>query len=362
MFKVQGMIACLLALLLCLLASCARAEAVVGKDVAIEDITDFYYTYETPYAVSVYQRYRFYVEDGRKLLFHESRQGGAWPQTEEDTVCTGTVVLTEDDWSAFFECLRGGTVDRRSDDALSGDDGPWTYLYWTGDGGEVQEYAFPSAKSRLAFEALCSRLAGNHILTRFRFTRGGYTIPRTFEVALSRGGYRVMDDDEESHPLDPALAEELQQVVKACDLEAWDGFHGSNPHVLDGESFSLELLFADGSMVYASGENRFPKGYYDAVDRIESIWERERMARVAGTYRWGGITVALDADGSYADSEGDLTGTWHEYDGAVYLYGNAEIMFGVENGRLIYLRTDASPFPRAKVPDRATFTRLGGGM
>ena len=71
---------------------------------------------------------------------------------------------------------------------------------------------------------------------------------------------------------------------------------------------------------------------------------------------------ALDADGSYAVSEGDLTGTWHEYDGAVYLYGNAEIMFGVENGRLIYLRTDASPFPRAKVPDRATFTRLGGGM
>ena len=33
---------------------------------------------------------------------------------------------------------------------------------------------------------------------------------------------------------------------------------------------------------------------------IESIWERERMARVAGTYRWGGITVALDADGNRA--------------------------------------------------------------
>lgn len=72
MFKVQGMIACLLALLLCLLVSCARAEAVVGKDVAIEDITDFYYTYETPYAVSVYQRYgnaeiMFGVENGRLI-------------------------------------------------------------------------------------------------------------------------------------------------------------------------------------------------------------------------------------------------------------------------------------------------------
>ena len=29
-------------------------------------------------------------------------------------------------------------------------------------------------------------------------------------------------------------------------LESWDGFEGSNPDVLDGEDFSLELQFADG--------------------------------------------------------------------------------------------------------------------
>ena len=163
MFRIRSMkrlAAALMALLLCALAPGAQAEAVVGTDIGMEDIQDFYYTIDAPLAVSVYQRYRFYAEDGQKLFFHETREGGAWPLTEEHTVASGTVALTDAEWEAFCECLRGGSLKRRGDDIVDGDSGPWTYLYWTGDEGEIQEFSFASPERQGEFEALCSRLAG----------------------------------------------------------------------------------------------------------------------------------------------------------------------------------------------------------
>lgn len=108
----------LLALLLCGTAACACAEITVGPDIAEGDITDFYYTVDASIYPPVYQRYRFYAEDGKKLFYHESRQGDSWPQTEKDITVSGTVELTEEAWSAFFDCLRGGAVKARGDEIL----------------------------------------------------------------------------------------------------------------------------------------------------------------------------------------------------------------------------------------------------
>lgn len=46
------------------------------------------------------------------------------------------------------------------------------------------------------------------------------------------------------------------------DLSSWDGFSGNNPYMLDGESFHLDIAYADGTGVSASGSNAFPEGYF----------------------------------------------------------------------------------------------------
>lgn len=132
---------------------------VVGTDIDAEDITEFYYTVDAPLAVSFYQRYRFYTEDGKHLFFHETREGGSWPMDESYTTKSGTVELSEQDWNAFFEILKNGTVRAREEDLSTGGSGPWLYLYWKGDQGKYQEFTFADYGSRLSFEAYCEALA-----------------------------------------------------------------------------------------------------------------------------------------------------------------------------------------------------------
>ncbi|MCR4585825.1 MAG: hypothetical protein K5686_08905 [Lachnospiraceae bacterium] len=133
----------------------------VGKDIAKEDITEFYYTEENINYNAFYQRYRFYVEDGKHMFFHETRERNNeyGPCTEKDVTKTGTIELTEDQWSEFFGYVNNGIVKAREDSAESGGSGPWLYLYWTGDRSKYQQFSFDSYDSETKFEEFCKLLA-----------------------------------------------------------------------------------------------------------------------------------------------------------------------------------------------------------
>ena len=135
-------------------------EENASAGLSIEEIRDFYYTYDASSYPPVYQRYRFYEEDGEYFFFHETREGEDWPQTEESITASGTVKLTEEDWKTFFGYIADGTLKQPEDEALSGDAGPWMYLY-RGKGQE--EYVFASYAARLAFEEYCRKLSGAEI-------------------------------------------------------------------------------------------------------------------------------------------------------------------------------------------------------
>ncbi len=363
---VTAALLCLLCILLC---AAAQADAVVGTDIMAEDITDFYYTVDSSAWPPVYLRYRLCPQGGGFSLIHESRQGIDWPLTEADTVFSGTAVLGAEDWAALFDCLRDGTVRPRSDEAAGGDAGPWTYLYCDGQDGE---FTFASPEKRAAFAKLCGILAQNHVLTRFRLTRGGSMVPLTREVFRKDGAYWLSENDGPARPFDPSLAEELQQAADEYGLLGWNGFHGSDPRVLDGESFSLEAVWADGDAASASGTNAFPKGYHAAMNSLEEIFTREQLLRAAGTYRYAGegiggdFTITLNPDGTYTFYEGPLSsylggGSWELFYGVVYMQEEngyeLQFAFGTQDGALIYLADSSDRFPYVALADGARFIR-----
>ncbi len=130
----------------------------VGAEVPLESVRDFYWTESTSTYPPYYQRYRFYLEEDGPLFFHETREGGGFPQTEEDITSSGTVGLTAEDWVRFLLCVNGGSVQPREDRLEDGLSGPWTYLYWLGDRGIYQEFTFASPESESAFGELCEEL------------------------------------------------------------------------------------------------------------------------------------------------------------------------------------------------------------
>ncbi len=159
--KLPIILGCILAaavLVSVVLYSTGYVGRIVGQTVMKKDIRDFYFTLSSSTNPPQFQRWRFYEEDGKKYFYHEKREGDHWPLREGDITISGTRELTEAQWDEFFECLQGGSVQRRRDSLESGGRGPWLYLYWRGDRGVIQQFDFADVSSRLAFEDLCRRL------------------------------------------------------------------------------------------------------------------------------------------------------------------------------------------------------------
>lgn len=69
---------------------------------------------------------------------------------------------------------------------------------------------------------------------------------------------------------DETVYRTLAGLLNECGTEKWNGFSGSNPHVLDGCSFTFEAKLADGRTVSASSSNHFPEHYYDFQNGLYS--------------------------------------------------------------------------------------------
>jgi len=131
---------------------------VVGADITMKDITEFYYTYATSTNPPDYQRYHFYVKDGAYMFYHEKREGNHWPLRETDITVSGKKELSQEEWTAFFNCISGGKVEKRKEHLESGGSGPWLFLYWKGDKSKFQEFNFANWNKKASFEEMCVKL------------------------------------------------------------------------------------------------------------------------------------------------------------------------------------------------------------
>ncbi|MGM9991753.1 MAG: hypothetical protein ACI376_02745 [Candidatus Bruticola sp.] len=67
---------------------------------------------------------------------------------------------------------------------------------------------------------------------------------------------------------------QLAQLLNDLKIKKWNGFKGSNPYVLDGDSFSFKCVLKDGTTITACGTNAQPPNLnrlsstlYDLINR-----------------------------------------------------------------------------------------------
>lgn len=232
-----------------------------------DGFTDFYYTYDASTFPPHYQRYRFYVEEGKHFFYHETREGGGWPQTEEDITASGTIELTEEEWQIFFSKLKGGTVKSPEDEVETGDAGPWTYIY-RGNGQE--EYEFPSYEARLAFEEYCEELTGMKI----RVTDGTHTIIfRLNESPSAKSLYSMLpiEIEVENYGSNEKIFYPEEEIDTA------DGIEGS------GEAGTIALFSPWGNVVMYYGSFASYPGLYilgEAIEGAEQIKDLNGMLQI----------------------------------------------------------------------------------
>lgn len=59
---------------------------IVGKTIKESDFKEFYYTYSSTTNPPEFQRYRIYIENGKRMFYHEKREGDNVFLTEEDII------------------------------------------------------------------------------------------------------------------------------------------------------------------------------------------------------------------------------------------------------------------------------------
>ena len=108
-------------------------------------------------------------------------------------------------------------------------------------------------------------------LSTFSVYRYGEIRYDSYSIFLDEDGYHISVNDEESLPIDGETVQMLVEVIEEYNVSSWDGFDETNENVLDGEGFSLEIGFTDGTSVKALGDNAFPDQYADAMGEMWDI-------------------------------------------------------------------------------------------
>ena len=84
---------------------------------------------------------------------------------------------------------------------------------------------------------------------------------------------QVAEEDATKIDIKEDKIEELKKILEEYKIGKWDGFQGSNKHVLDGHSFSLYIKFEDNTSISASGYENYPSGYKEFRSKMDSFFK-----------------------------------------------------------------------------------------
>lgn len=132
---------------------------------------------------------------------------------------------------------------------------------------------------------LCPRFAGAAphegmpTVKTFAFSCSGMSVDqmRSYQIGETKRGRLAIIELYLAYtfvlPVTDADLASFSALLDELDLAVWDGYRQEDSAVLDGESFSLNVAFEDGSGIDAVGTNSFPDGYYEKKGAIQAFFE-----------------------------------------------------------------------------------------
>lgn len=85
----------------------------------------------------------------------------------------------------------------------------------------------------------------------------GYNDDEFFEVEISNDDYN-----------------KILKILRDYNVGSWDGFKKSDKHVLDGKSYTFEVVTKDNQRIYASGYMAYPKNYNVVIEKLKEIFDK----------------------------------------------------------------------------------------
>ena len=69
----------------------------------------------------------------------------------------------------------------------------------------------------------------------------------------------------------PELLEQARAILEEYGVGGWAGFSGHDPNVLDGSSFRLEAVLADGTRIRSPRGKQVSPNYRDVMSALDDL-------------------------------------------------------------------------------------------
>lgn len=120
-----------------------------------------------------------------------------------------------------------------------------------------------------------ARLTKFHLGEWGSYSNSGYDYDYIFDGQKASITVRIDSKSEEDAltlDVDEEFSRRLEALFEKYNLKKWDGFHGNDKNVLDGDSFGFSAKFDDGSSISAGGYMKYPKHYADAAGEVAGLF------------------------------------------------------------------------------------------
>ncbi len=116
---------------------------------------------------------------------------------------------------------------------------------------------------------------------RFSYTSGymansdtTYELDCKEKCTLIYKAYGVPYEKAKKYKVDSNIIIEIENLLNKYNVSKWNGFHGNDKNVLDGDSFGFYVTMKNGDKVESSGYMSWPKNYGEVKSGLESIFNK----------------------------------------------------------------------------------------
>ena len=82
----------------------------------------------------------------------------------------------------------------------------------------------------------------------------------------------VAEEDKYISEVNVGFAEKIVMILKKYHVGRWNGFNKIDRMVMDGDGFSLDVSFQNGSRIHAHGYMRYPKNYSSVRGELDTAF------------------------------------------------------------------------------------------
>ena len=92
------------------------------------------------------------------------------------------------------------------------------------------------------------------------------------ECILLYKPYGVSHDEAKKYRINDNMMLEIESLLNKYEVSKWNGFHGNDKNVLDGDSFGFYVYMKNGDKIESSGYMSWPRNYGEVKSELESIF------------------------------------------------------------------------------------------